>query len=74
MAQITVDIDENEFKKMSREQLKQFIEQAVKEKMRKIERIREIAAKSKATDKDVEELTEKANKAMIKHYSKYYEK
>ncbi len=41
------------------------------EKLEKIERIKKIAAKSQATDEDVEELTREIENAMIKHYSKY---
>ena len=41
------------------------------EKLEKIERIKKIAAKSQATDEDVEELTNEIENAMIKHYSKY---
>lgn len=42
-----------------------------KEKQKKIKHIREIAAKSQATDEDVEEITEEIEEAMEKHYSQY---
>lgn len=42
------------------------------EKLEKIERIKAIAAKSQATDEDVEEITSDIEQAMEKHYSKYY--
>ena len=41
------------------------------EKLKKIKRIKSIAAKSQATDEDVEELTSEIEKSMEEHYSKY---
>lgn len=40
-------------------------------KLKKIARIREIASKSKATDNDVEEITNEVKEAVWKHYEKY---
>ncbi len=41
------------------------------EKRKKIERIREIAAKSQASDEDVEEIKNEVKEAVWKHYEKY---
>jgi hypothetical protein len=40
-------------------------------KIKKIERIKTIAAKSQATDEDAEELTKEIEEAMTEHYSQY---
>lgn len=73
MAKITVEIPEELERKakMLNIELSFLIEKILKEKLEKIERIKKIAAKSQATDKDVEELTLEIDEAMIKHYSKY---
>jgi len=75
MAQITIDIDENEFKNISKEQLKKFVEQAVIDKVRRIkesESFREILSKSKATEKDVEALTDEIKEAVWKRHKAYH--
>ena len=69
MAQITIDIPENELEDSSKEQWEDLIKNAITErKMKELKwkHIKEISSKSQATEKDVEELTEKA---MVKHYS-----
>ena len=75
MAQITIDIPEPAFKDFSKEEWEDFVKKAIKNQIKRIEeseRFKEIITKSQATEKDVEELTKKADKAMIKHYSQYY--
>lgn len=42
------------------------------EKMEKIERFKRIVSKSKATEKDVEELSDEINTAMWEHHKKKY--
>lgn len=42
------------------------------EKMEKIERFRKIVSKSKATEQDVEELSDEINTAMWEHHKKKY--
>lgn len=72
MAQITIDIPDSKFKDFSREELEKFIKKAIKDRIKRIEeskRFREIISKSKASEKDVKELTEKSEKAMMKQYS-----
>lgn len=75
MTQITIDVPENMkelpalywilgARKLLEEQ---------EEKRKKIARIREIAAKSKATDKDVEEITNEVKESVWKHYKRYAE-
>ena len=76
MAQITIDIpDELEFMKdIPKEKWSEIAVSMIKSKLDEAEKIMKIAKKSQATEKDVDELTDKANKGMIKHYSRYYEK
>ncbi len=77
MAQITIDIPETEFTKdLSREEFEKIAKDAIEReiKERKWKRFKKIISKSKATEKDVEELTKKAEESMRKHYSKYYDK
>ena len=54
--------------------IREAAKEAVEKKMKELrwEHFKEIISKSKATEKDVEELTKKAEESMIKHYSQYY--
>lgn len=75
MTQITIDIPEDTFKDLSKDQWIKFIKRVINDRMKRIEEskhFRDIVSKSKATEKDVEELTAKSEKAMMKHYSQYY--
>ena len=57
--------------KMSELEFSMWAQRIIREKLEEIARFRRIVAKSKATEKDVEELTDKINQALAKHYAKY---
>lgn len=73
MTKITIDVPEDmkELPPLYWMLAVQKIKEEREEKRRKIERISSIAAKSKATDKDVEEIVNNIEASMEKHYSKY---
>lgn len=73
MAKITIDLPKDlEFMaKMSSLQWSLWAQRVLREKLEEIEEIKKIAAKSQATEKDVEELSDEINEALWKHYSKY---
>ena len=74
MAQITIDIPDSEFSKdFTKENWEQIAKEAVEKKRKELKwkRIKKIISKSQAADKDVEELTKKAEESMMKHYSQY---
>lgn len=73
MAQITIDVPDEmkELPPIYWILAVQKIKEEQEEKRRKIARIRALAVKSQATDKDVEEIAHEIEKGMEKHYSKY---
>ena len=77
MVQISIDIpDELDRKaKMLKIEISLLLAQMLKERIKKLEEIehfREIVSKSKATDKDVEELTDKIKTAVWNHHKKKF--
>lgn len=77
MVQITIDVPDElkQRAKMLNIELTSLIAKMLREKLKdfeEIERFKKIIAKSKATDKDVEELTDKVNTAMWEHHKKKY--
>ncbi len=76
MVQITIELPEDleYMAKMSSLQLSLWAQKVIKERLEdleKAERFKKIVSKSKATEKDVEELADEVNDALARHYSKY---
>ena len=73
MEKITLEIPEGlEFiRNISSVVLTAALLKILREKAKEIKEIDEIVSKSKLTEKDVEELTDKINSSAAKHYSKY---
>ena len=73
MEKITIKIPEGlEFiKNVSSVVLTAALIKMLQEKAKEIKKIDEIFSKSKLTEKDVEELADKINSSVAKHYSKY---
>ena len=73
MVQITIDVPDEmkELPSIYWMMAVQKIREEQEEKRKKITRIRAIAAKSKASDKDVEEIVNDIEAEIEKHYSQY---
>ncbi len=73
MVQITIDIPkELEFmKKIPSVVITAALIKMLHDKAREIKEIDDIVAKSQLTEADVDELSDKINKSIAKHYSKY---
>lgn len=73
MEKITIEIPEGlEFiKNISSVVLTAALMKMLQEKANEIREIDKIVSKSKLTEKDVEELTDKIDESAAKHYSKY---
>jgi hypothetical protein len=80
MAHITIDIPEIENTNIPREEWEKIVDKAardaVERKMKELKwkRFKKIIAKSKATEKDVEELTDEIKEAVWKRHLKNYGK
>lgn len=77
MVEITINLPEDieQKSKMTRAQLAMLASRLIREKIEelvKIERFSKSVAKSKLTEKDVEELSDKINTAMWEYHKKKY--
>jgi|GEM_PF-4849784 len=77
MVQITIDVPDElrQRAKMLNVELSFLVAKILGERIKEfdeIERFKKIISKSKATDKDVEELSDKINTAMWEHHKKKY--